>query len=259
MLNQGNYMTPTTHASMASPLPFSFKAQCVGIIASVIIHVAVILLLFLTPVTKMIPNLQIIQVSLEQHETLSSDIPKKTEQITVSKISQAQNKISPKTPLNPLPVQKDVSMVSEQPDTITTALPAERLIVAASSTLEVAGSTNKENQSDSNIKASMTSKTDGHDTAETQFGYMGAPTFIHREMPVYPMLARRLGKEGKVILKLLIDMNGKLQNVEVVEPAGFGFTEAAVAAVKNSTYAPANRNGERVTTTALLPVRFYLQ
>ena len=62
-----------------------------------------------------------------------------------------------------------------------------------------------------------------------------------------------------MILKLLIDMNGRLQNVEVVEPAGFGFTEAAVAAVKNSTYAPANRNGEKVTTTALLPVRFYLQ
>jgi periplasmic protein TonB len=262
MLNQGNYMTPTTHASMASPLPFSFKAQCVGIIASVIIHVAVILLLFLTPVTKMIPNLQIIQVSLEQHETLSSDIPKKTEQIIVSKISQAQNKISPKTLLNQLPVQKEVIQehaASEQQGTITPALPAEEPVIAPSSKLEITGSANDETQSDTKIRASMTSKTDGRDTAETQFGYIGAPTFIHREMPVYPMLARRLGKEGKVILKLLIDMNGNLQNVEIVEPAGFGFTEAAVAAVKNSTYAPANRNGEKVTTTALLPVRFYLQ
>jgi periplasmic protein TonB len=88
---------------------------------------------------------------------------------------------------------------------------------------------------------------------------MGAPVFIHREMPVYPVLARRLGKEGKVILKLLIDRNGKMQNVEVVEHAGFGFTEAAVAAVKKSTYAPASRNGENVTTRALLPVRFRLQ
>ena len=206
--------------------------------------------------------MQIIQVSLEQHETLSGDIPKKTEQITTSKVSQAQNKISPKTLLNPLPVQKEVIQehaVSEQQGTITPALPAERLIVAASSKLEVTGSTNNETQSDSNIKVSMTPKTEGRGTAEIEFGNMGAPTFIHREMPVYPMLARRLGKEGKVILKLLIDMNGKLQNVEVVEPASFGFTEAAVTAVKNSTYAPASRNGEKVTTKALLPVRFYLQ
>jgi protein TonB len=72
-------------------------------------------------------------------------------------------------------------------------------------------------------------------------------------------LARRLGKEGKVLLKLLIDTDGKLQKIEVVEPAGFGFTEAAVEAVKKSTYAPGYRNGERILTKALLPVRFQLQ
>jgi protein TonB len=72
-------------------------------------------------------------------------------------------------------------------------------------------------------------------------------------------LARKLEKEGKVMLKLLIDANGKLQNIEVVQPGGFGFTEAAIEAVKKSTYAPGYRNGERVLTKALLPVRFQLQ
>jgi protein TonB len=94
---------------------------------------------------------------------------------------------------------------------------------------------------------------------ESKFGDDGSPAFIHQEIPVYPLLARRLGKEGKVMLKLLIDANGKLHNIEVVEPAGFGFTEAAIEAVKKSTYAPGYRNGEKVSTRALLPVRFQLQ
>jgi periplasmic protein TonB len=94
---------------------------------------------------------------------------------------------------------------------------------------------------------------------ETAFGTAGAPAFVHREQPVYPMLARRLGKEGKVVLKLLIDSRGNVQAVEIVEDEGYGFAEAAVEAVRKSTFAPALRNGERVTARAILPVRFRLQ
>lgn len=252
-------MTSTNIVNTRSLPPFSFNAQLAGIITSVIIHAAVILLLILAPVTKMVPQLQIIQVSLEQTETPFINNPKAAKPITAAKVNSTQNKISRGKFLKPLPVQKDISMVSEQPNIITTALPVEKPVAAENSNREVVGTIYAENQSDNKTKAAVVSQTESRGRAETQFGNMGAPTFIHREMPVYPMLARRLGKEGKVILKLLIDMHGKLQNVEVVEPAGFGFTEAAIAAVKNSTYAPASRNGEKVTTTALLPIRFYLQ
>ncbi|MGQ9571450.1 MAG: hypothetical protein ACUVUQ_11560 [Thermodesulfovibrionales bacterium] len=40
---------------------------------------------------------------------------------------------------------------------------------------------------------------------DTEFGSTGAPTFLKRQMPVYPALARKLGKEGKVVLRLFID------------------------------------------------------
>jgi len=89
-----------------------------------------------------------------------------------------------------------------------------------------------------------------------QLGDRGAPAFVYQKIPDYPALARRLGKEGRVLLKLLIDANGKLLNVEVVEAAGYGFTEAAVAAVQKSTYAPGIRDGVKVATWALLPISF---
>lgn len=65
--------------------------------------------------------------------------------------------------------------------------------------------------------------------------------------------------EGRVVLKLLIDANGELVHIEVVESAGYGFTEASIAAVKKSTYAPGVRNGVKVATRALLPISFRLQ
>lgn len=94
---------------------------------------------------------------------------------------------------------------------------------------------------------------------ETRFGETNAPRFIHRAMPVYPPLARRRGKEGRVVLTLLIDKTGKIEKIDVTEPAGFGLTEAAIDAVKKSTFAPAHVGGKKVASRAVLPIRFKLE
>ena len=94
---------------------------------------------------------------------------------------------------------------------------------------------------------------------ETKFGEMNAPSFIHREMPVYPPLARRRGKEGRVVLTLLIDQAGRIQKIDVTERASYGLTEAAIEAVKKSTFAPARVNGRKVVSRAVLPIRFKLE
>lgn len=91
------------------------------------------------------------------------------------------------------------------------------------------------------------------------FGEEGAPHFIHREAPLYPFLARRKGKEGKVVLRLTLDCSGALKQVEVVEEGGYGFTEAAIRAASRSTFSPARRNGTLVASRVLLPVRFVLR
>jgi len=94
---------------------------------------------------------------------------------------------------------------------------------------------------------------------ETEFGASGAPAFLKRQMPVYPTMAKKLGKQGKVVLRLFINEKGRLLNVEVVEPAGYGFTEAAMEAVKMSTFSPARENGVGIASKALLSIRFVLK
>ena len=94
---------------------------------------------------------------------------------------------------------------------------------------------------------------------DVEFGSSEGPRFSHREMPVYPLLARRLGKEGKVILRLTIDDKGKLLNLEIIEGSGYGFTESAIEAVRRSTFQPAMKEGKPILSRALLPIKFTLR
>ncbi len=94
---------------------------------------------------------------------------------------------------------------------------------------------------------------------EMRFGSEDGPRFLRREMPIYPLMARRFGKEGKVVLRLTIDEKGNLLNVEVLEGAGYGLTEAAVEAVRRSKFLPAKKEGKPVSSRAILPVRFTLR
>jgi protein TonB len=109
------------------------------------------------------------------------------------------------------------------------------------------------------VSAAPIAKDDPKPLLDIEFGSTNAPQFLHREMPVYPLMARRLGREGRVLLRLTIDENGKLLNIEVLERAGFGFTEAAIEAVKKSTFRPAVQDGRPVMSKALLPVKFTLR
>jgi TonB family protein len=94
---------------------------------------------------------------------------------------------------------------------------------------------------------------------ETAFGATDGPDFIDRVMPEYPPQALRMNKEDTVILVLTIDRGGRLTEVKVTKEAGYGFTEAAIRAVKSSTFRPAIKDGKPVTARAVLPIRFEIK
>jgi periplasmic protein TonB len=94
---------------------------------------------------------------------------------------------------------------------------------------------------------------------DVAFGSASGPSFMQRVLPLYPMVARRFNREGKVILRLTIDTGGSLVSVEVLEDPGYGFAAAAVEAVKRSRFLPARHEGRPVTAKAILPIRFTLQ
>ena len=211
--------------------------QRIGIVTSLAIHAAFLILFLTIPVANAIPYMKTIYISFAQQEALSSTSQKEMKPITRSKAEQVQSISKPE--IMEIKDRQDEFLLNEKP--VTAAVQrAENLTIAKTEITSIGKAANRA-------------------VAETVFGNSGAPVFTHREMPVYPLLARRLGKEGKVVLKLLIDKNGTLQDIEVIEASGFGFTEAAVAAIKKSSFSPAYRNGEKVPSKAILSVRFNLK
>lgn len=94
---------------------------------------------------------------------------------------------------------------------------------------------------------------------DVSFGSASGPSFMQRVLPVYPMVARRFNREGKVVLRLTIDAVGSLIAVEVLQDPGYGFASAAVDAVRKSRFFPARHAGRPFTARAILPIRFSLQ
>lgn len=75
----------------------------------------------------------------------------------------------------------------------------------------------------------------------------------------YPPDAEKQGLEGNVVLQLDIDAAGKVTGATVVNPAGHGFDEAAVAAALQFVFAPALRNGKAVPARILYRYSFTLK
>ncbi len=82
------------------------------------------------------------------------------------------------------------------------------------------------------------------------------PQFKTQMKAVYPEGAKRAGIEGVVILQVDIDAAGSVMNVSVVQGLGSGCDEAAVEAIKQSTFTPALAGADPVPVRIRIPYRF---
>ncbi len=106
--------------------------------------------------------------------------------------------------------------------------------------------------------ASPVTAGNGVSFGEVTFGSSAGPAFKRQAQPTYPLSAKKFNREGKVLLRLTIDENGALKNIEVLDDPGYGFAAAAVEALKKSSFLPARMTGKPVASKALLPIRFSL-
>jgi len=91
-------------------------------------------------------------------------------------------------------------------------------------------------------------------------GAVVPPQLVSFPKPEYPPMARNLRVEGIVVVSVLVDENGQVQEARVVEPIKqkVGLNEAAVAAARSARYRPATRDGARVKMWTRLRIPFKL-
>lgn len=72
----------------------------------------------------------------------------------------------------------------------------------------------------------------------------------------YPEEAIKNNIEGKVILKVSIDTNGKPIQIEMEKGIGFGCDEAVIKAIKSTIFIPPMVNGKPIESFLYIPITF---
>ena len=85
------------------------------------------------------------------------------------------------------------------------------------------------------------------------------PKLVAAPNPAFPEAASAAGlTQASVTVRVLIDTQGRVTEAEVVEPAGYGFDEAAHQAAFEHRFEPAQREGQPVAARILLRINFEL-
>ncbi len=88
---------------------------------------------------------------------------------------------------------------------------------------------------------------------------MAYPRYQFNASPAYPGLARKRGQEGTVILHVLVNEKGRVDDLEIENSSGFRLLDrAAVSSVRKWSFEPGRRGEERVPMWVRVPVTFKL-
>jgi len=85
------------------------------------------------------------------------------------------------------------------------------------------------------------------------------PQYKIKVEPKYPEAASKAGKEGQVLLEATIDENGIPRDIVAKTDIGFGFEDAAIAALKKTTFRPATKGGNPISLQVEIPYSFTLK
>ena len=84
--------------------------------------------------------------------------------------------------------------------------------------------------------------------------------YLNNPRPSYPAISKRMGEQGKVVLRVLIGTDGLPQQVEIKQSSGFDrLDRQAQDAVMRWRFVPGKRNGVPEAMWNLVPINFVLQ
>ncbi|GAB4115460.1 MAG: hypothetical protein Fur0026_01350 [Sideroxydans sp.] len=84
--------------------------------------------------------------------------------------------------------------------------------------------------------------------------------YLNNPRPPYPLVARRMGYQGKVVLNVEVLAEGRAGEVKLQSSSGYDILDqAALQTVKTWKFSPAKRFGQPVTQWFLVPIKFSLE
>ncbi|MQR02183.1 energy transducer TonB [Glaciimonas soli] len=83
--------------------------------------------------------------------------------------------------------------------------------------------------------------------------------YIQEPRPEYPSSSKRMGEEGKVIMRVLINEKGRAERIEIQKTSGYSrLDDAAKRAMLRALFKPYMENGKAIPVYAIVPINFQL-
>lgn len=85
-------------------------------------------------------------------------------------------------------------------------------------------------------------------------------TYLFKPTLEYPARAQQLGETGRVVVRVIVDVNGLPRSVTIEKSSGYSrLNQAALAATRNARFKPHTVNGHPVEVESLIPFDFTLE
>lgn len=85
-------------------------------------------------------------------------------------------------------------------------------------------------------------------------------SYLDNQPPAYPLAARRMGLQGKVVLQVEVLAEGRCGGILIHTSSGYAMLDnAALEAVKSWHFVPARQSGNAVDKWFIIPVQFSLK
>ncbi|RAP58359.1 energy transducer TonB [Oleiagrimonas sp. MCCC 1A03011] len=216
--------TPTVHPDLA---------RIVAISAAISLNAALLLMAMrpLSPVLKLTPTRPVLQVRIIEPKPVAT--PKPLPPVVMPKRPKSKPVVHKTRPApTPAPVTQvaPTPMSTPQPDVVPPAMPSD-------------------------IAPTTTPTTVPPGPVHANLAYALAPT------PIYPTAARRAGMQGTVMLRVLVDAQGRPQDVQVAQSSGYPLLDrtARLQVLRKWRFQPATVDGHASAAWAMVPVVFSLQ
>lgn len=84
--------------------------------------------------------------------------------------------------------------------------------------------------------------------------------YLNNPAPVYPDQSRRLGEQGRVLLRVLVNASGSVDQITLRKSSGYPMLDSAAQdAVKTWRFVPAKRGDQAATAWVVVPISFSLE
>jgi protein TonB len=190
-------------------------------------------------------------------------VVKKKKHVSVHKPEKPKKISAPVVPeKKPLP-QKEVAVLKQEPSEVLTSEPA----LPPEPELTDISTESSDDLPDFKKEALEEEAPGTDDSAEPSPPVLVAhamqeakPLYQNNPPPEYPRLARRRGYEGTVVLKVLVDEKGRVEEMRLFKSSKHRILDkAAMASVKKWEFRPGMRGEEPVKMWVRVPIRFQLK